>query len=122
MNVATRLIMLGALALLIVSIMDPSNFYSWLIDTLFGIAMSAFFFAPLSKLVAGQKEYITAVMLVGIVIYILYTYIYLGGDWYASFLSLCKWLAVFALISVVANIILSEIKEELREIKLIKVN
>ena len=120
LNLNTRVILLGSLALLIVSLLDPTNFYEWLIDTLFGITMSAFFFAPLSKIVAGQKRYITAVLLVGITLYVLYTYIYLNGDWYASFLSLCKWLAVFGLISVIANEIFNEIKEELREFKLIK--
>ena len=120
MNVSVRLILLGSIALLIVSVMDPSNFYKWLVDTLFGTAMSAFFFAPLSKLISGQKKYITAVIIVGIALYIIYTYVYLNGDWYASFLSLCKWLAVFALISVVTNVILVEVKEELREIKLIE--
>jgi len=120
LNLNTRVILLGSVALLIVSILDPANFYKWLIDTLFGIAMGAFFYAPLSKIVSGQKKYITAVLLVGVTLYVLYTYIYLNGDWYASFLNLCKWLAVFALISVIANEILNEIKEELREIKLIK--
>ena len=116
MDLISRKLLIGSVALLIVAILNPLNFYDWLIDTLFGIAISAMFLSPIASLIIGERRVTTPIFIgIGLILFLIYTYHYLDGDFVAAFIFLCEWLAVFAFISVIFQLIFTEVKEEVVE-------
>jgi len=110
-----RKLVVGVISLLVVAILNP-DFPSWLMDTVFGITLATLFLMPLARILTGERRCVSYVfMVVGVLVFSQYVHIYLNDDLVAGIVFLCEWLATFAFISVVFQLIFAEIREELFE-------
>jgi len=117
MDLITRKLLIGAVALLIIAIFNPLGFYDWLIDTLFGISISALFLSPLASLLTGERRRVIPFTLgIGFVLFLIYMHYYLNDDLIATIVFVCEWLAVFSFISVVFQLVFAEVREEITKL------
>jgi len=113
-----RRILIGAVAFAIVSVLSPSEFRSWMFNTTIGIVLSTLFLMPLAKVLTGEKLLKASLIsfVIGVVVFILYMHYFLKDDVVKAVIFLCEWLATFAFISVIFQLIFSEVREELDEL------
>jgi len=109
---------IGVLATIVVAILAPQEYDSWIINMVVGMALSTFFMMPLSKAIKGEKlAKVSAIsFLIGVVLFYAYTQYEFGGDYVKALIFLAKWIATFAFISVIFQTIFSEVKEELAKL------
>jgi len=113
MDLISRKLLIGAVSLLVIAILNPLGFYDWLTDTLFGISISALFLSPLASLLTGERRRVLPVTIgIGFVLFLMYMHYYLNDDLIATIVFVCEWMATFAFISVVFQLVFAEVREE----------
>jgi len=107
-----RKFLVGAVCLLLLALLDPLDFYPWLIDTLFGIAISAMFLTPLVNYITGERRHYLPVTLgIGFVLFVFYFFVFNNADLRATVIFVLQWMVTVLLISGAFMIVFREYRE-----------
>ena len=113
-NIMQKKLLIGSVALFIAALLNPLEFDEWIVDTLFGISISALFLTPLASMITGERRKVLPITLgLGFVLFLIYMQYYLNGDVIAAITFIAQWIATFAFISVIFQLVFSEFREKI---------